>query len=79
GISVSTSLILLKLDVIDQVIREPIGGAHRDPEAAARSVKRAIRKHLTELMQMTPQQLVQQRYERYRHIGLYGEEPVDIA
>ncbi|MCE2415824.1 acetyl-CoA carboxylase carboxyltransferase subunit alpha [Candidatus Poribacteria bacterium] len=65
---------LLKLEIIDQIIREPLGGAHRDAEAAARNVKRAVRKHLTELMQMTPQQLIQQRYERYRHIGLYGED-----
>lgn len=65
---------LLKLGIIDQVLREPLGGAHRDPEAAARSVRRAIRRHLTELMQMTPQQLLQQRYERYRDIGLYGED-----
>ena len=65
---------LIKLGIIDQVVREPLGGAHRDPEAAARSVRRAIRKHLTELMQMTPQQLIQQRHERYRHIGLYGED-----
>ncbi len=65
---------LLKLGIIDQVIREPLGGAHRDPEAAARSVRRAIRKHLTELMQIPSQQLVQQRQQRYRHIGLYGED-----
>ena len=65
---------LLKLGIIDQMIREPLGGAHRDPEAAARSVRRSIRRHLTELMQMTPQQLIQQRHERYRHIGLYGED-----
>ena len=65
---------LLKLEIIDQIIREPLGGAHRDAETAARGVKRAVRKHLTELMQMTPQQLIQQRYERYRHIGLYGED-----
>ena len=65
---------LLKLGIIDQVVREPLGGAHRDPEAAVRSVRRAIRRHLTELMQMTPQQLIQQRHERYRHIGLYGED-----
>ncbi|MXV84687.1 acetyl-CoA carboxylase carboxyltransferase subunit alpha [Candidatus Poribacteria bacterium] len=65
---------LLKLEIIDQIIREPLGGAHRDAEAAARSVKRAVRKHLTELMQMTPEQLIQQRYDRYRHIGLYGED-----
>ena len=70
---------LLKLGIIDQVIREPLGGAHRDPEAAARAVKRSVRKHLTELMQMTPQQLAQQRHERYRHIGLYGEDLVDMT
>ena len=65
---------LLKLRIIDEVIREPLGGAHRDAATAAQNVKRALRKHLTELMQLTPQQLVQQRYERYRHIGLYGED-----
>ena len=64
---------LLKVDVIDQIIREPLGGAHRDPEASARNVKRAMRKHLTELMQMTPEQLKLQRHERYRHLGFYGE------
>ena len=65
---------LLELDVIDQIIREPIGGAHRDAETAARNVKRAVRKHLTELMQLSPEQLIQQRFERYRHLGLYGED-----
>ena len=65
---------LLKFGIIDQVIREPLGGAHRDPEAAVRSVKRAMRKHLNELLQMTEKQLVQQRHERYRNLGLYGED-----
>lgn len=65
---------LLKLGIIDQIVREPLGGAHRDPEASARNLKRALRKHLTELIQLTPQELVDQRYERYRHIGLYGED-----
>ncbi len=65
---------LLKLNIIDQVIGEPIGGAHRDPAAAVRNVKRAMKKHLTELLQMSEKQLVQQRYERYRNLGLYGED-----
>lgn len=68
---------LLKLGIIDQAIREPLGGAHRDPEAATRNVKRAMRKHLTELMEMTEEQLIQQRYERYRNLGLYGEDDVN--
>lgn len=65
---------LLQLGIIDEIIREPLGGAHRDAAAAAQNVKRAMRKHLTELMELSPRQLVQQRYERYRHIGLYGED-----
>ena len=68
---------LLQLGIIDEIIREPLGGAHRDAPAAAQNVKQAISKHLAELMQLTPQQLVQQRYERYRHIGLYGEAPAN--
>lgn len=65
---------LLKLGIIDQIIKEPLGGAHRDPDAAVRNVKRAIKKHLTELLQMSEKQLIQQRYERYRNLGLYGED-----
>ena len=65
---------LLKLNIIDQMIREPIGGAHRDPLAAVRNVKRAMKKHLAELLQMSEKQLIQQRYERYRNLGLYGED-----
>ncbi len=65
---------LLKLNIIDQVIREPIGGAHRDPDVAVRNVKRTMKKHLTELLQMSEKQLIQQRYERYRNLGLYGED-----
>ncbi|MYF98018.1 acetyl-CoA carboxylase carboxyltransferase subunit alpha [Candidatus Poribacteria bacterium] len=65
---------LLKIGIIDQMIKEPLGGAHRDPEAAVRNVKRAIKKHLNELIDMTEEQLIQQRYERYRNLGLYGED-----
>lgn len=65
---------LLKIGVIDQIIKEPLGGAHRDPEAAVRNVKRGMKKHLNELIDMTEEQLIQQRYERYRNLGLYGED-----
>ena len=64
---------LLKFEVIDEVIREPLGGAHRDIPLAARRVKTAIRKQLRELMEMDPEVLVAQRLERYRRIGVYGE------
>lgn len=64
---------LLKLGVIDEVIREPLGGAHRDIELAARRVRNAIRKHLKELREIDSALLVEQRCERYRKIGVYGE------
>ena len=64
---------LLKFGVIDEVIREPLGGAHRDIELAARRVRNAIRKHLKELREIDAALLVEQRCERYRKIGVYGE------
>ena len=64
---------LLKFGVIDDVIREPLGGAHRDIPLAARRVKTAIRKHLKELTEIDAGFLVEQRRERYRKIGVYGE------
>ena len=65
---------LFKLGIIDEVIPEPLGGAHRNVGLATKRVKKAIRKHLKALMEIDRQQLVQQRYERYRKIGIYGEE-----
>ena len=64
---------LMKFGVIDDVIREPLGGAHRDIELASRRVKSAIRKHLKELIEVDTALLVEQRCERYRKIGVYGE------
>ncbi len=64
---------LLQLGVIDEIIPEPLGGAHRDVELATQHVKDAIRTHLKELMQIDREKLVGQRYERYRKIGIYGE------
>jgi len=65
---------LLNLGIIDEIIPEPLGGAHRNVELSTKRVRKAIRKHLKALMEIDRQQLVQQRYERYRKIGIYGEE-----
>lgn len=69
-----TAVDLLEFGIIDGIIREPLGGAHRDFSLAAKRVKSAIRKHLKELMQLDRDELLQQRNERYRTIGIYGEE-----
>jgi acetyl-CoA carboxylase carboxyl transferase subunit alpha len=53
-------------DVIDEVIPEPSGGAHNDPEAAAAHVKEALIRHLNDLKYLTPEELVEHRYQKFR-------------
>jgi acetyl-CoA carboxylase carboxyl transferase subunit alpha len=60
--------------IVDEVIQEAPGGAHRDPQLTGENVRKAIRKHLAELRAMTPAQLVDQRYRKYRAIGAYASE-----
>ncbi|MBN9166616.1 MAG: acetyl-CoA carboxylase carboxyltransferase subunit alpha, partial [Myxococcales bacterium] len=62
---------LLKLKVVDRVVEEPAGGAHQDPHGAARSVDAALRETLAELLQRTPDELVRDRYDRFRELGAF--------
>ena len=64
---------MLKLKVIDDVVPEPLGGAHRDPVLAAANLKIALLKHLADLKQISPDALVEQRYAKYRAMGVYNE------
>ena len=59
----------LKLGVIDDVIEEPLGGAHRQPEAACEAVGSYLAQRLRELKRFKIDNLVQKRYERLRRIG----------
>ncbi len=52
--------------VIDDVVPEPLGGAHQDPDAAAATLKTYLLKHLHELQDYSPEGLVEQRYQRFR-------------
>ncbi|NOQ50850.1 MAG: acetyl-CoA carboxylase carboxyltransferase subunit alpha [Desulfuromonadaceae bacterium] len=52
--------------VIDDVIPEPVGGAHQDHKLAAASVKKALLKHLAELEELSAEELIEQRYQRFR-------------
>ena len=63
---------LLKLGVIDEVVPEPLGGAHRDPAAAAASLKAALVKHLDQLCGLDPDTLVDRRYAKFRAMGAYA-------
>ncbi len=60
--------------IVDEVVKEPPGGAHRDPRLAAENVAGAIRRQLADLRQLTPEQLVRQRYQKFRAMGVFTAE-----
>ena len=62
---------LLKLGMIDEIIPEPEGGAHNDADKSAEFVKTTIRKALTELASRSPRQLIDERYDKFRHMGIF--------
>jgi acetyl-CoA carboxylase carboxyl transferase subunit alpha len=67
---------LRELGVVDEVIPEPLGGAHNDPEAATAALKDALTRHFDELGEKSPEQLLDDRYARYRALGEYRETAV---
>lgn len=58
-----------QFDLIDEILPEPFGGAHRDPAEAADTVKNAIAKNLAVLDKMSPAEVKKQRYDRFRPLG----------
>ena len=66
---------LIKLGVIDQIVNEPLGGAHRHPKRAAILLKKALRSNLNLLSNLSPEALVRQRQEKFRNIGVFLNEP----
>ena len=64
---------LQKLGITDQVIPEPLGGAHRDPMLTCDAVKKAIEAHLSELLELSTEDLLKRRYHKYRRIGVLAE------
>lgn len=62
---------LLRLGVIDEIIKEPVGGAHRNPEVTANNIKVSIKKYLTQLTSVSKEELVKNRYDRFRKIGVF--------
>jgi acetyl-CoA carboxylase carboxyl transferase subunit alpha len=65
---------LLRLGVIDEIVSEPLGGAHRDPAKTIDSVKRAILHHLDKLDGQPLDELVDQRYRKFRRMGVFLED-----
>lgn len=62
---------LVELKIVDRLIEEPAGGAHQDPGLAARLVDTVMSEALNDLLQKTPDELVRDRYDRFRALGAY--------
>jgi acetyl-CoA carboxylase carboxyl transferase subunit alpha len=60
---------LLQLKLVDEIVPEPEGGAHRDWESTVKACVEKVSKHLTELSRLPPEKLLSSRQDRYRAIG----------
>jgi acetyl-CoA carboxylase carboxyl transferase subunit alpha len=65
---------LLRLGIVEAIVPEPPGGAHQDHELAARLVDAELERALVELERLSPAELVDQRYDRFRRLGQFSEE-----
>jgi len=66
---------LMKLNVVDEIVAEPDGGAHRDHEKAAEILSEALRSNLKRLLKTPIDQLLKKRYEKFRRLGNFAEPP----
>jgi acetyl-CoA carboxylase carboxyl transferase subunit alpha len=69
---------LLELKLVDEIIPEPLGGAHTDSETTAKSVKKHLLKHLEELIKLSPEERLKGRYAKFRAFGHF-EEKIESA
>jgi acetyl-CoA carboxylase carboxyl transferase subunit alpha len=64
---------LYRLGVIDEVVKEPLGGGHRDPQQIAGTLKEVVERHLKELEALPMEELLRRRYEKFRKMGSFAE------
>jgi len=64
---------LLEMGIIDGIIKEPLGGAHRNPQEVASNIKSTIKKDLDILKKLPKTKLVEMRYDKFRSIGIFNE------
>lgn len=65
--------------VVDGIIPEPLGGAHQDPETAARHLDLALARALAEVAALAPETRLARRYEKFRGLGAVGDAIVDVG
>jgi acetyl-CoA carboxylase carboxyl transferase subunit alpha len=67
---------LYKFGIIDEIVKEPLGGAHQNIDVMATTLKEALVRSLHELKKVSPDELVDKRYKKYREIGKFQEEVI---
>jgi len=70
---------LLQFKLVDEIVPEPMGGAHLDRKAMALTLKTRLRAHLQELKAVAPDALLKQRYDKFRAMGMFGIETPNPA
>lgn len=65
---------LLEFGIADEVLEEPLGGAHRAPDEAAELIKKAITQHFKTLQKKSVEELLETRYQKYRNLGVFVEK-----
>jgi acetyl-CoA carboxylase carboxyl transferase subunit alpha len=65
---------LYRLGVIDEILKEPLGGAHRDPRGMAESLKEVVERYLKELESIDIEELLNIRYEKFRKMGTFIDD-----
>jgi acetyl-CoA carboxylase carboxyl transferase subunit alpha len=74
-----TSHDLYKLGVVDEIVPEPKGGAHRDYDSAAANLGTALRQNLEKLVEQPMEQLLKKRYKKFRGLGNFAEGKTNTA
>jgi acetyl-CoA carboxylase carboxyl transferase subunit alpha len=70
---------LKSLSIIDDIIPEPQGGAHRDPGTLMEAARAILSKHMKELKALAPEQLLESRYQKFRTLGVWREAEIEKA
>jgi acetyl-CoA carboxylase carboxyl transferase subunit alpha len=73
-----TATDMLKAGLIDGIIKEPLGGAHTDAMAMAKTIKKTILDTLAELNQQSPEERIDTRIDKFSHMGVYKELPEKV-
>jgi acetyl-CoA carboxylase carboxyl transferase subunit alpha len=66
---------LVELGICDEIIPEAAGGAHRNPPVTASRLRTALKTHLRELCELSPPDLIERRYQKFRKMGSFVEQP----